>query len=114
PYLTFMVSPDGEAPNARQVAAWSPSQLFDHLEKKVLPQAIDWMRDSREAALRHGLRLVAYEGGQHLIGVQGAENDESLNRLFLEANAHPRMGELYRRYLAAWAQTGGDLFCHYS
>jgi hypothetical protein len=114
PYLGCSPAPDGEAPNATTMARWSVGQLFEHLESKVLPESIAEMRQSRQAAERSGLRLVAYEGGQHLVGVQGAENDEALTRLFHEANAHRRMGDLYRRYLAAWVETGGDLFCHFS
>jgi hypothetical protein len=114
PYLGLTPGPEGEAPTARTVAGWSLDQLFEHLERKVLPDAVQAMKDSRREADRYGLRLVAYEGGQHLVGIQGAENDEALTRLFQSANGHPRMGDLYRRYYAAWVEAGGDLFCHYS
>jgi hypothetical protein len=49
-----------------------------------------------------------------LVGVRGGENNETVTKLFLAANAHPRMGELYSRYLDAWTKEGGDLFCHFS
>jgi hypothetical protein len=114
PYLSLTPGPDGETPTARTVASWSVAQLFDHLERKVLPEAVDAIKDSRQEADRYGLRLVAYEGGQHLVGIQGAENDDTLTRLFQAANADRRMGDLYRRYFAAWVEAGGDLFCHYS
>jgi hypothetical protein len=58
--------------------------------------------------------MVAYEGGQHLLGIFGAENNEKLTRLLHAANAHPRMGQLYERFLDAWAAAGGDLFCHFN
>ena len=35
---------------------------------------------------------MAYEGGQHMVGVIGGENNEAMTRLFQEANRHPRMG----------------------
>jgi hypothetical protein len=114
PYFSLTPAPEGDAPTARTVAGWSLGQLFDHLERKVLPETIQEMKDSRREADRYGLRLVAYEGGQHLVGVQGAENDQGLTKLFHAANGDPRMGELYRRYYAAWAEVGGDLFCHFS
>jgi hypothetical protein len=114
PYLSFTPGPEGKGPLAGEVARWSLDQLFAHLQRQVLPSALDDMKESRKAADRYGLPLVAYEGGQHLVGVQGAENDETLTRLFQTANADPRMGELYRRYYAGWAEAGGDLFCHYS
>jgi hypothetical protein len=74
----------------------------------------EWMREQKKVADKYGLLLVAYEGGQHLVGVGGAENNEKLTQLFIEANAHPRMGEIYRKYLQAWVEVGGDLFCHFS
>jgi hypothetical protein len=114
PYLSLTPGPEGDPPTAPTVAGWTLDRLFEHLERKVLPESITEMKESRQAADRYGLRLVAYEGGQHLVGVQGAENDKTLTRLFHAANADRRMGELYRRYLAAWVEAGGDLFCHYS
>ena len=31
--------------------------------------------------------------------------------MFIAANSHPRMGDIYRRYYDAWARLGGDLLC---
>jgi hypothetical protein len=61
-----------------------------------------------------GLKLVAYEGGQHLVGVGGGENNEALTERLQAANRHPRMGEIYRKYYDAWTAAGGDLFCYFS
>ena len=112
PYLTLVAGPETK-PTARDIARWSLDRLFDHLGKTTLPEAVGWMRANKTVADRYGLRLVAYEGGQHLVGIQGGENDEALTRLFVAANADPRMGELYARYLDAWTKAGGDLFCHF-
>jgi hypothetical protein len=114
PYLNLAVPPEGEPPLASTVAAWTVDQLFEHLEGVVLPRVIANIKATRAIAARSGLRLVAYEGGQHLLGIQGAENDETLAKLFHLANGHRRMGELYKRYLTAWAEAGGDLFCHFN
>jgi len=59
---------------------------------------------------KFGLDLIAYEGGQHLVGVGGAENDELLTFLFKKANRHPRMKELYMKDLDNWKNAGGKLF----
>jgi hypothetical protein len=84
------------------------------METKALPQCIDWIRSQKEVADQYGLKLVAYEGGQHMVGVGGAENNEDLTQLLHAANAHPRMGKIYDEYLAAWTKEGGDLFCNFS
>jgi len=57
------------------------------------------------------VRLVAYEGGQHLAGHGGAENNEKLTQLFHAANHHPGMRDLYLEDLRNWQDAGGDLFC---
>ncbi len=59
------------------------------------------------------LKLVAYEGGQHLVGLGDVQNDEKLNTLFTEFNRNWRMKTLYADYLAMWNERGGDMFLHY-
>jgi hypothetical protein len=61
-----------------------------------------------------GLRLLAYEGGQHLVGVGAQVDNPALTGLLLAANRHPRMEELYRTYLAQWKGLGGGLFMNFS
>lgn len=117
PYLSLNLTPDaggGKGPTAPEVEAWSVDMLMDHLESKALPECIDWMKSQKAVADQYGLKLVAYEGGQHLVGIMGAENREPLTRLLLAANAHPRMQVLYERYFDAWTAVGGDLHCHFN
>jgi hypothetical protein len=113
PYLSLNVSPKSK-PSAEDVAGWAVDQVLDHLEKHSLPEVVRWIRDSKKVADNYGLKLVAYEGGQHMVGIQGAENNGALTRLLHAANANPRLAGIYRRYLGAWASGGGDLFCHFS
>lgn len=61
-----------------------------------------------------GLDLLAYEGGQHLVGLGSVVNNQVINKLFIAANRDPRMGDLYRQYLADWQTLGGDLFVNFS
>jgi hypothetical protein len=110
PYMSFNVTPD----LAPEVATLSLDQLFARLHEGPLAEATGWMRGTKEVADRHGVKLIAYEGGQHLCAIWGVENDEAVTSLLVEANADPRMGELYRAYHAAWSDAGGQLFCHFS
>ena len=114
PYLGMNVRPRGNPPTAATVARWSVDQVLDHVERVSLPRAIDAIQKSKQMADKYGLKLVAYEGGQHLVGVAGGENNEQMTRRFHEANAHPRMGRIYDRYFAAWEEAGGDLFCYFT
>lgn len=114
PYISFNVPAQGEKITATEVAGWTLDKLMDHVEETCLPQSIDWIRKQKAVADKFGLRLIAYEGGQHLVGVGGGENNETLTRLFHQANRDPRMGRIYERYYQAWEEIGGDLFCHFS
>jgi hypothetical protein len=67
-----------------------------------------------QAARQRKLDVIAYEGGQHLVGFQGAENNEALTRLFHAANRDPRMKDLYLEDLASWKAAGGKLFAVFS
>ena len=113
PYISFNVPAKAEKGrlDASTVAAWSLDQLLFHAEQKALPECIRWMTESRKVADKYGVKLLAYEAGQHLVGVQGGENNDALTKLFHAANRHPRMGQIYSRYLDAWKQTGGGLCC---
>ncbi len=114
PYISCNVPRQGEGLTASEVEGWTVDQLLDHVEKKSLPQAIDWIGRQKQVADKYGLKLIAYEGGQHLVGVGGGENNQKMTALFHAANAHPRMGRIYRQYYQAWTAAGGDLFCYFS
>ncbi len=118
PYFGLMPTPagepGGEQPRAAELAGLSVEELLDRVERTALPLALQRMKDAKRVADQHGLLLVAYEAGQHLVGVAGAENDDALTALFSAANRHPRMGALYARYLEGWKAAGGDLLCHFS
>jgi hypothetical protein len=89
-------------------------QLFAELKETALPEATTWIRAQKGACDKHQLPLIAYEGGQSLVGFNGAENNEALSALFDAANRDPRMRESYVSYLAAWQTEGGKLFCHFN
>lgn len=58
--------------------------------------------------------LIAYEGGQHLVGIEGAENNQQLTALLIAANRDPRMRVLYKRHLRDWKEEGGQLYALYN
>ncbi len=114
PYVGFGVRATGEGLTAAKVRDWTVEQVLDHLETAALPTAIRRMGEQKALAEKHGLKLIAYEAGQHAVGIRGGENDTKLTALLHAANAHPRMAEIYRRYLKGWADSGGGLLCHFS
>ncbi len=114
PYLGMNIRAEGRGLRADQVARWNVQRVLDYVEQKALPEAVQAIADSKRMAEKYRLQLVAYEGGQHLVGVAGGENNQQLTRLLHQANAHERMGHIYDRYFAAWQRHGGGLFCYYS
>lgn len=88
-------------------------ELLGELDKKILPQVKHEVQVHAAFARKHNLPLIAYEGGQHLVGVGPGRENEALNKLFDAANRDPRMGGLYMRYLNDWADAGGGLFVHF-
>lgn len=95
------------------VAAFTPNQLMDYLEEEL---AYNMDGVARQAANAHsrGLRLIAYEGGQHLVGTNGAENNIPLMELFHEVNRSDRMKDLYMEYYQRWKLAGGELLAVFS
>ena len=59
----------------------------------------------------HGLPLVAYEGGQHLVARDPKSN---IVNMFEKFNHDPRMGEIYEEYLQKWFEIGGGEFVTFS
>lgn len=57
-------------------------------------------------AASHGLKLMMYEGGTHVVGFGSQMDDEALTGFFNHLNFTPEMGALYAELLAGWqAQT---------
>ncbi len=114
PYIGMSIPEKGEGLTAAEVSTWTVDRFFDEVEAQALPKVLDWMAQNQALAKSRGLRLVAYEGGQHFVGVQGGENNEALTKLLMAANRHPRIGKLYDRFYAGWEAAGGDLLCHFA
>lgn len=85
-------------------------QILDRLEKDVAPAVTESTRANKRLADQHGLRLVAYEGGQHLVAYGDAAHDERFVGKLIEAQRLPRMGAIYQQMLDAWyKESGGGL-----
>jgi hypothetical protein len=103
----------GSPDRADEVAKMTPDDLVKALADD-LKESRRHIEEYAAIAKKHDLKLMAYEGGQHLAGHGGAENNDSLTALFHAANRHPGMKDLYTRHLADWNASGGDLFCVFS
>lgn len=67
-------------------------------------------RYHKAVADAHGLDLVMYEGGTHVVGVGSWVNNDLLTEFFTHLNYSAGMGQLYTELLAGWEAAGGTLF----
>jgi len=80
----------------------------------ALQQSQGWIEANIFVADSHGVDLITYEGGQHLVGVGEVQNDDQVTSLFTSANRDARMGSIYSQYLADWQNKVGGLFVHFN
>lgn len=100
----------GKPETSSEISEWTTAKLLDALQAEIDGKNKDQIAAQAEIARRFGVDLVAYEGGQHLVGFNGAENEDLLTDLFINANRSPRMYDLYKRHLRHWTTQGGGLF----
>ncbi|HEX8412874.1 MAG TPA: hypothetical protein VF637_03190, partial [Sphingomicrobium sp.] len=84
-------------------------RLFVKLEAQRV-NAIAKAKENKATADKYGKRLIAYEGGQHIV----PNNMATQNEVYTAMQRDPRMGVLYDRYLADWKAINPDLFTVYS
>jgi len=110
PYFGYEL---GSPKTQNEVAKMSVDAVLDACHGLV-KKGNETIARQAQLARQRGLRLVAYEGGQHLVGHGGAENNKQLEELFHAANRHPRMKQLYLEYLSGWRQNGGTMMAIFS
>ncbi len=110
PYFGYQL---GSPKTQNEVAKMRVDEVLDACEGFIKKNNETIARQAQLARQR-GLGLVAYEGGQHLVGHGGAENNKALEKLFHAANRHPRMKQLYLEYLSGWKQNGGTMMAIFS
>ena len=115
PYMPFSVGRGKRKDLAEQMDDWNVDQLLDFFEETAFQESLDRMNQNKEVADKYGLSLIAYEGGQHMAAfVNDRDRIESLTETMQQANRHPRMGDLYRRYFDHWKSIGGGTFAVFS
>lgn len=84
--------------------------LLEHLENTSVPGALEQLERSARFAKSKGLRLIAYEGGQHLVLHPAIHNNPKYRALLQSAQRAPGMARAYRALLTGWKRAGGELF----
>jgi hypothetical protein len=103
----------GSPERAASVRAMTLDDLFAELQNVAVPESLGWVTNQVAEASTRGVPVIAYEAGNHLVGVGGMENDAAINALFDAANRDPRMKQVYETYLEGWKSRGGELLVHF-
>ena len=103
----------GNPSNYPQASTFTVPYLLSLCQLDLVDNHIVYTRQNKLDTEQRGLRLFAYEGGQHLVGVGAAQNNQTLTNLFVSANRDSGMRQLYYNDLDGWFNEGGQLFMLY-
>lgn len=86
----------------------TPAELIRVMRDREMPVALNAVAETRAAFENEGIRLpiVAYEAGQHLADYTAQWRNTELGDLYVAANRHPAMRELYAEYLSRLETVG--------
>ena len=99
------------------ILAMTADQLLDYCTNEITTTALSRMNDNYAVISGFGLPMIAYEGGQHLVGVNGTfknQENQTMTDLFISANRAARMKTLYTTYFNQWKAAGGKMFVNYT
>ena len=110
----------GKKKSAPEVETWNLDKLFAELNQGgiltespnggAIQKAMDNIENNRLVTEDKKLLLLAYEGGQHLVGSGGVEDNSKVTDLFIAANRDSRMYNTYLNYLNKLEKSGINLF----
>jgi len=108
PYFGYALNDD---PN---VANMSVQQILTYLQTSIANNENPLAVQNANNAHTRGLKLVAYEAGQHLCNAGVNLTNQAVADKFIAANHHPTMYNLYMQSLNGWTAAGGDMFCAFA
>lgn len=114
----------GKADYQSKVQSWLKepdggfNQLFSELFKDVNESSFLNQKGVDAKNLRlaqeRGVKLLVYEGGQHLVGINELVNNQALTDFLISANRNPKMYEVYTKVLNQWKNEIGGLFMNFT
>jgi hypothetical protein len=109
PYFGHEIIDEANVPKLHAV---SSSQVIETMIKDLDKQRT-LIRDLKKIAADRGLRMIGYEGGQHLATGGQFHDDNIVQKLLDDVNRLPRMGDAYTKYLDLWRDEGGQIMVLY-
>jgi len=105
----------GSVKMVEETMSMSDGEVFDYLETVSLPATKEYLIKQKEVADQYQIELIAYEAGQHLVGVGKhttlgvLTNYQELTDKLTRLNRHPRMKQVYLDFYKNWESVGGGL-----
>ena len=104
--------------SAKETSDWLTARLQDPDYAGSIPQIEALWAANKTVAQEYGLRLEAYEGGQHVqqsFAIHGVSNEDlaTLTDFLTGFVRSPAMADLYTQLWAAWAKVGDGPFMQY-
>lgn len=98
--------------------AYVADHLYDYAIERAISEFVSAARqqnitdliNNKKIADSHGLDMIMYEGGTHIVGSGATQNDARIVDFFEALNYSPQMGELYQQHLEDYKALGGALF----
>ena len=100
-------------PEKTPIESLTLDKVFALCEKEIEKVSKE-VREHRQIAYENSMRVIAYESGQHLVGIGAAKSNERLTELLQSANRDDRMESMYLLSKRSWDNSGGELFLLYN
>jgi hypothetical protein len=127
------VNPGGKKADTLSIAPYFGDEIADELgasgtigsatvtsvlntaDTDITTQFFQRVNSNKTVANAHAVRLIAYEGGQHLVSFNPAyQGNQTLTDLLNAANRDARMGAIYTKMFNTWFSVNNDMFVAYS
>lgn len=94
-----------------QGEGYATERLLEDLRNDSVATLIDrYFPYHADVAKMHGLDLIMYEGGTHVVGLANWTQNQRLTDFYTGFNYTGGVAELYREVFAGWHAAGGTLF----
>lgn len=105
--------PSVKASNYATIIGLTVEELAEYVMNVELPISRARMDSYAAIASTYGVDMVAYEGGNHVVGVGAYLNDQALTDKLVALSRMPEMYSIYTKYMDDWRASGGKMFCHF-
>lgn len=87
------------------ISGMSDDDIIDFMLNEIAGEATEKLQQYNELASEHGVDIIAYEAGQHLVGAR----DEYKVQRFAAVNNNERMKDVYLKMAEAWGNADNGL-----